>query len=253
MRITNGKEPQSDRLYQQIAEKVAEIIASGEYPVGSRLPSERKLAERFNISRPTIREAIIALEIAGCVEVKAGSGVYVLGGNSSIIANTALDISAFEILEARLCIEGEAAALAAKSITDTELEELRSVLNLMVAENRNKNVSENADEMFHLVIAKATHNEAIMSVCQHLWNLRNNSNVSVSILDKVRSAGSRPRIDEHERILDALIRRDADGARKAMQDHLHRVVAQLLDSAEALAVEEAKKVVELKRQRFFKR
>jgi DNA-binding FadR family transcriptional regulator len=67
----------SGRLYQRVAEQLAEVIASGEYPVGSRLPAERKLAERFNVSRPTVREAIIALELAGCVEVKGGSGVYV--------------------------------------------------------------------------------------------------------------------------------------------------------------------------------
>ncbi|MCR6651915.1 MAG: GntR family transcriptional regulator [Cellvibrionaceae bacterium] len=75
-------EIQSGRLYQRVAEQLAEVIASGEYPVGSRLPAERKLAERFNVSRPTVREAIIALELAGCVEVKGGSGVYVTSGRS---------------------------------------------------------------------------------------------------------------------------------------------------------------------------
>lgn len=238
------------RLYQRVAEQLAEVIASGEYPVGSRLPAERKLAERFNVSRPTVREAIIALELAGCVEVKGGSGVYVTSGSSSGLASTELDVGAFEILEARLMFESETAAVAAKTITEGELADLRAALNSMIAENEQETVSENADEIFHLLIAKATHNEAIVSVCKHLWSLRNNSNVSASILDKVRQAGSRPRIDEHARILDALEKRDANAARDAMRDHLNRVVDQLLDSTEAQAVEDALRKVNRERERF---
>ena len=120
----------------------------------------------------------------------------------------------------------------------------------MVAENELEQVSENADEIFHLLIAKATHNEAIVSVCKHLWSLRNSSNVSTSILEKVRQAGSRPRIDEHARILEALEKRDSAGAREAMRDHLNRVVEQLLDSTEAQAVEEALRKVSRERERF---
>lgn len=250
MRSIRGTDGGSDRLYQRVAEQLAEVIASGEYPVGSRLPAERKLAERFNVSRPTVREAIIALELAGCVEVKGGSGVYVTSGSSSNLAATELDVGAFEILEARLCFESEAAALAAKSITDEELNELRAALASMVAENEQEQVTEYADELFHLIIAKATHNEAIVSVCKHLWSLRNSSNVSTSILDKVRRAGSRPRIDEHQRILEAIERRDPEAARDAMRDHLHRVVDQLLDSTEAQAIEDARKKVSLERERF---
>lgn len=240
----------SGRLYQRVAELLAEVIASGEYPVGSRLPAERKLAERFNVSRPTVREAIIALELAGCVEVKGGSGVYVTSGSSQGLTGTDLDIGAFEILEARLIFESEAAAIAAKVITDEELTDLRAALKSMVAENEQKQVSENADEIFHLLIAKATHNEAIISVCKHLWELRNHSKVSASILDKVRQAGSRPRIEEHVSILEALERRDSAAAREAMREHLSRVVEQLLDSTEAQAVEDAKRKVSRERERF---
>lgn len=245
-----SKAGQSGRLYQRVAEQLADVIASGEYPVGSRLPAERKLAERFNVSRPTVREAIIALELAGCVEVKGGSGVYVTSGSSQGLAGTDLDIGAFEILEARLIFESEAAAIAAKVITDEELADLRAALKSMVAENEQKQVSENADEIFHLLIAKATHNEAIISVCKHLWELRNQSKVSASILDKVRQAGSRPRIEEHVSILEALEQRDSAAAREAMREHLSRVVEQLLDSTEAQAVEDAKRKVSRERERF---
>jgi DNA-binding FadR family transcriptional regulator len=243
----------SGRLYQRVAEQLAEVIASGEYPVGSRLPAERKLAERFNVSRPTVREAIIALELAGCVEVKGGSGVYVTSsGNSGALAVADMDMGAFEILEARLIFESEVAAIAARTITDAELVDLRTALASMVAENEQVPVSENADEIFHLLIAKATHNEAIVSVCKHLWSLRNKSLMSASLLKKARQAGSRPRIDDHARILEALELRNSAAAREAMRDHLKRVVEQLLDSAEAAAVEEALRKVNRERERFSK-
>ncbi len=241
----------SGRLYRRVADQLAEVIASGEYPVGGRLPAERKLAERFDVSRPTIREAIIALELAGCVEVKGGSGVYVTSSSSTGIPTSEVDIGPFEILEARLMFESEAAARAATAITDEEVESLREALQLMVEENAQEQISEHADEQFHLLIAKATHNEAIVSVCTHLWSLRNQSRVSVRILEKVRQAGSRPRIEEHQAVFEAIEKRDPNAARAAMSEHLKRVVEQLLDTTEAEAVEQARQKINRERERFF--
>ncbi|MBL4826195.1 MAG: FadR family transcriptional regulator [Spongiibacteraceae bacterium] len=238
------------RLYQYVAEKLAESITSGEFLAGTRLPAERKLAERYDVSRPTIREAIIALELAGCVEVKAGSGVYVTDSTDAGFKSSEMDIGPFEILQARILIEGEAAGLAARLIDDSEIEELKIVLQEMVEENETDSVTESADEKFHLLIAKATRNEAIVSVCEHLWRLRNNSSISARILEKVRGTGSKPRIDEHQDILEALTKRDPEGARLAMRDHLNRVIKQLLDATEAEAVEAARRQVERDRERF---
>ena len=100
------------RLYRRILDQMLILIDSGEFPVGGRLPPERELAERFKVSRPTVREAIIALEARGRVEVKTGSGIYVLPFNSGGDRYDA-SISAYELTEARALIEGEAAALAA--------------------------------------------------------------------------------------------------------------------------------------------
>lgn len=243
----------SGRRYQRVAEEIVKSILSGEYPVGSRLPAERKLAEQFDVSRPTIREAIIALELANCVEVKGGSGVYVTSNGANALAETRLDAGAFEILEARLVIESEIAAVAAQTITDEDLRALRATLESMKEENTHETLSEKADEQFHLLIAKATQNEVFVSVCTHLWEMRNNSNVSASILDKVRQAGSRPRIEEHQAILEALEQRNPDAARGAMKEHLKRVVEQLLESTEAQAIEEAVNKVQRERQRFLKK
>src|SRR5579859_6975796 len=117
--------PESGRLYERVAEELAQRIAAGEYPVGRRLPSERDLAQAYTVSRPTIREAIIALELDGLVEVRLGSGVYVTarlprGGEAG-----AMDVGPFELLEARRAIEGESAALAAGLISDEQLQELQ--------------------------------------------------------------------------------------------------------------------------------
>lgn len=238
------------RLYQRVAEQLASVIAEGEYPPGSRLPAERKLAERFDVSRPTVREAIIALELAGCVEVRGGSGVYVSAESTNTLSSAEFAVGPFDILEARIHVEGEAAELAAKRITDEEIAEIKDALEAMVQENEQEPICEKADNNFHMLIAKATKNEAIASACAHLWALRDNSPVSARILEKVRQSGSRPRIEEHKHILDALERRDPAGAKAAMREHLSRVIQQLLDATEAEAVEEARRKIAFNRERF---
>ena len=106
------------RLFWRIVDKIESLINQGEFSAGSRLPPERELAEMFDVSRPTIREAIIALEVRGRVEVKTGSGVYVVEQKNASIKSK--EISAFELTQARALIEGEIAALAAQSITEEE-------------------------------------------------------------------------------------------------------------------------------------
>src|SRR5690349_4891057 len=92
--------PEPRRLYEQIAQKLATAIASGEYELGQRLPSERELAQAFGVSRPTVREAIIALELDELVEVRLGSGVYVINRQPPAGAASYKDIGFFELLEA---------------------------------------------------------------------------------------------------------------------------------------------------------
>ena len=125
---------ESPRLYKSVLNKMLVLINSDEFPVGGRLPPERELAERFDVSRPTIREAIIALEVMNRVQVKTGSGIYVLE-HHSLLSGGIGHISPFELTEARALIEGEVVALASAHITQKELQQLENSLHEMLEEN----------------------------------------------------------------------------------------------------------------------
>src|SRR3954470_6781488 len=108
------------RLYEQIAHQLASAISAGKYEIGQRLPSERELAQSFSVSRPTLREAIIALELDELVEVRAGSGGYVTNREPPTGQAGVKDIGPFELLEARRAIEGEACALPGPPMDDAQ-------------------------------------------------------------------------------------------------------------------------------------
>jgi GntR family transcriptional repressor for pyruvate dehydrogenase complex len=217
------------RLYLQVADQLMELIGQGTPTPGERLPSERDLAEQFGVSRPTIREAMIALEIAGLVEIRSGSGVYVVetAGNSLPVAQDQ-GPGPFEILEARRLIEGEACALAAERLSDEQLSELEALLKEMEQENLQQNATEKADEKFHCLIADAAGNSAISATVNWLWQLRNESVISTHFHQRVREEGSRPIIADHRKILAALKEGDPAAARRAMRKHLQRVIDTLL-------------------------
>ena len=218
------------RLYLQVAEQLQAMIESGALEAGSRLPSERDLAGQFGVSRPTIREAMIALEIAGLVEVRSGSGVYVLeqGDNPGAIHDVQ-GPGPFEILEARKLIEGETCALAAERISDAQLASLQLLLDEMAEENRRETITEQADEKFHCLIAEAAGNSALSATISWLWRLRNESEISTFFHQRMREEGDRPLLEDHQAILDALRRRDAAASRAAMTRHLQRVIDHLLE------------------------
>lgn len=241
----------TQRLYERIAQKLASSIARGEYKVGQRLPSERELAQNFSVSRPTIREAIIALELDHLVEVRVGSGVYVTNTEPPGGKAGATDIGPFELLEARRSIEGEVCALAATRIDDAQLAELAALVDEMRTENEHDvMLSEDADRRFHEVIAAATQNSGMIAVVKMLWDARTRSPQSRSLSAKVRATGVKPRIDEHTAILKALKQRDAEGAREAMRDHLTRVIDALLKATEVQELERARRQIAEQRKRY---
>ena len=116
------------RLYRQIADQIRTLIRAGEFTAGSRLPPERDLARQLGVSRPSVREALIALEVEGLVDVRIGSGIYVLGPGRNGNDRVQVASGPFELLRARGVIEGECAALAAKSAKKAQIEAIEEAL-----------------------------------------------------------------------------------------------------------------------------
>lgn len=242
---------ESQRLYERIAQQIADEIARGVYAVGQRLPSERDLAQKFQVSRTTVREAMIALELDGLVDVRTGSGVYVTHKSPPEGANGSRDVGPFELLEARRAIEGEACAMAAVRITEEQLDQLTQLIKEMRNENkRSVEMSEAADRRFHELIAAATENSGMITAVQMLWDARVRSPQNRSMSAKVRALGIKPRIEEHVAIVSALKKRDSAAARAAMRDHLTRVLEATFEATETEELEKAKAQLDAKRKRF---
>jgi DNA-binding FadR family transcriptional regulator len=238
---------ESTRLYQQVAASISASIASGTFQPGQRLPSERDLADEFGVSRPTVRRAVIALEMRGLLEARQGSGVYVRLDQPPPPVKD-LDIGAFEQAEARRLFEGEAAALAATLITDEELGYLEALVTEMNSEESTKEQSELADRQFHITIAQATRNSAIVRVVENTWDLRYKSRLCMQMLEKARHVRKRPLNDEHQDIIESLRTRDPKAARAAMQTHLGGLIENLLLTAELEAMEQTRERLASKRE-----
>ena len=241
--------PSNGRLYQRVAQRLFQELANGKYAVGDRLPAERELAIEHEVSRPAVREAMIALEVQGLIDVRVGSGAYVrrLPG---INDRPGFNVTAFELTEARLLFEGESAALAATNITDAELDELEALVRQISKENQRRGVTENADFDFHMLIARATRNLAIVNTIEELWRVRSTSPECALLHAKARAANVRPVVEEHSSIVEALRTRDPAKARAAMRAHLGSVIDHLLFATEEQALAKAREAVASTRRRF---
>ncbi len=211
---------ESRRLYRQIADQIASLIEKGEYRSGGRLPPERDLAKQLGVSRPSVREALIALEVEGYVEVRIGSGVYVLGPRPSTAATLPADSGPFELIRARWLIEGECAALAAKNATKAQVRAMEEALDEMDSERERGIMPLASDRTFHLRIGEACGNSALALVVKTLWDqrtgplfLRLEHHFDTPSLWNVA-------IREHREIVAAIARHDAAGARAAMRRHM---------------------------------
>ena len=237
------------RLYYSVAQEITKLIDNGSYPPGSRLPGERELAERLNVSRVTIREAEIALQAIGRLDIRTGSGVYVLDAVDR--KNGGLpQVSAFELTEARSLFESEAAALAAMHISDELLTKLEVYQQRMGDSSLDDEASEQADRDFHLAIAAASGNAAVRYVIEILWMMRTDIEAVKEAYESVCSEDAGVRGDEHAEILEALRSRDAHAARRAMRQHFTRLIESMLDVAEERAIRELREQSTKSRRRF---
>lgn len=237
------------RLYQSIATKILSMIESGEFPIGSRLPGERDLAERFGVSRVTIREAEIALEAQGWIAIKTGSGVYVRP--RPIDAQGALpDVSAFDLTAARTVIEAEAAALAAGRLTDADIDELQALVGAMSDPDATEEMAGEYDRRFHLAIARMSGNPVVEYCIQLIWRMRNELPRVRQVYAHVCHQHDDTRTDEHAAILDALKTRDPAAARNAMRNHFQRLFESMLEATESQALAEIRNRTRQDRERF---
>jgi len=235
---------QNRRLYLQIADQLREAIMRGEYPPGSHLPPERELSRLLGVSRTSVREALIALEIGGLVRVRVGSGVEVLAAGDATQADAEAwetdpelaaeldlgqdlerEVPPFALLEARRLVEPEAAALAALQASDEQLAGIRAAYERNVADNLQGSRTHPGDRLFHIRIAEASGNPAYALLLRHLLGHRYGT--LFQRLQALYTPADMPRRSEteHRAILDALLARQPERAREAMASHLDAVIA----------------------------
>jgi GntR family transcriptional regulator, transcriptional repressor for pyruvate dehydrogenase complex len=219
------------RLSDLVSERLLAAIREAHLPPGSKLPSERELGDQFGVSRTVIREAVRDLAARGILEVRSGSGATVARVDSSNVSDA---ITLFlrrkglldprKIHEVRQTIELQTVRLAARHGTDEHIAEIRRTHERLAEVQSDPEEASNADVEFHRAIAKATENELFLMLVDSLSDV---------MLDVRRATvGREGRIQigirHHELIVEALERRDVEGAVGAMRDHL-------LDSLEAFS------------------
>ena len=224
---------QPRRLYQEIALQVQANIEKGALPVGARLPSERELAEQLKVSRPSVREALIALEVEGVVEVRPGAGVFVCAPLRPFPSYASSE-GPLEIMRARIAIEGETAAMAAKQMRDADIRELGRILETMDPHLHFQDFYLPADRAFHLYIAEKAGNSVLVRIVAELFDARH-SPLSLQFGKHFENAITRGQaVTEHKVVIEALSSRNPASAKKAMQRHLrsahNRLTKQIEDN-----------------------
>ncbi|MCG0277137.1 MAG: FadR family transcriptional regulator [Thermanaeromonas sp.] len=221
------------KIYEEIVNQIKELIGEGNLKPGDRLPSERELAERLHVSRASVREALSALAAMGVITIRPGEGTFVQAvRNGAIVEPLAMALlmdrqATLDLLEAREILETETAALAARRACPEEMEKLEEIIKEMEVELEEGRLGEETDVRFHLTIAEAAHNSVL-------------SRLMYTVSDTIRQAlrSSRQRLYQtpenaeklylqHKAIYEAIISRDARGARRAMADHLKFVAREL--------------------------
>lgn len=218
-------EPQ--RLYRQIADQLRALLIRGEFPPGTRLPAERDLAKQLGVSRPSVREALIALEVSGWVEVRVGSGVYALDRSLHHVTSVALPAAEaewgpLELIRARRVIEGETAAIAAAMAKRKHIDAISRAITGMRELVERRMMPLEGDREFHLAVVDACGNTVLSETVQTFWESRRGPIFTRlgGHFETVKVWVSA--IEEHEAVRDAIAEHDAPGARAAMHRHMDK-------------------------------
>lgn len=230
-RLLRGK-----RFYQVVARRIARLIEENSHDPNWRLPSERELAEELGVSRPSVREAVIALEMRGIVEVRGRAGIVVLPTPLNLInfdtINTDVGAGPFEILEARMAVEASAASMAATRATSYDHLQLEESIAAMQQGSASLDGRDPADREFHRIIAAMTGNAVIVSMVDALWTQQESSRMWKAIHHRIYKPDVQPMwIGHHYGILAAIKSRNPEGAYKAMWQHISTVANELLEAS----------------------
>lgn len=213
---------ESRRQYQLVADRIRVLIEEEGVTPGSRLPAERELAAKLGVSRPSLREALIALEIDGRVEIRGGSGVYVCAPPASGgSATSSLGDSPAELMQARAVLEGAVIMLAAARVTPEGLRRLKDALAAMQADHARGTKPVEADRRFHLCIAEMAGNTVLVDMVGALFDGRN-SPIAARMSGEVEALPQawQVALGEHEAIYRALEARNPQAAAAALSSHL---------------------------------
>jgi GntR family transcriptional regulator, transcriptional repressor for pyruvate dehydrogenase complex len=223
----------STRIYEEIVRQVKQLIAEGRLKSGDRLPPERELAEKFVVSRTSVREALRALESLGLIEIRAGEGTFVRQVSlDALVGPLALMMTSQreaigELFEARRVLEPAIAALAASRATPDEVQEMERILESQAREVAAGRTGLAEDAAFHTAVGAAAHNHAITRIVHAIMDL-----LTQSREESLNTPGRPTRShQDHRRILQAIAKRDPSAARQAMLDHLVAVEALVLGTA----------------------
>jgi DNA-binding FadR family transcriptional regulator len=213
------------RLYRQVADHLRELIDNGDFPAGGRLPTERELAERLGISRPTVREALIALEVEGRVRIRVGSGIYVTEAPAAPVAalHTLQPVEGpIELLRAREFVEGAVAAEAATLVRPADVEAMDDVIARMAAGGHPSQETVALDREFHTTVAAILGNAVLVRFVGELFDQRVNPYFGRLASYFENEETWRVAIEEHRAVRDAIVARDPERAREAMRHHLQQ-------------------------------
>jgi GntR family transcriptional repressor for pyruvate dehydrogenase complex len=210
------------RLYEQVVSEIEAWIAENGLEVGARLPPERELAAKLGVSRATISQALVAMEVVGMVSVRHGDGVVLLEPAGSTKVVNALRRHAQqlpEIIEARDALETKLAALAAERRTESDLAAMDEALEFMERDIASGGRGVEGDERFHAAVTAAGHSPLLAKLMVEISDLIRETRIA-SLAQPDRPASS---LQGHRKIADAIRARDAAAAALAMQHHVAMV------------------------------
>lgn len=212
------------RLYRQIAEQLRSLISQGEFAAGTRLPAERDLARQLGVSRPSVREALIAMEVEGWVEVRTGSGVYVLDRSNRAktpqLAPT--EWGPLELIRARRVVEGEIASMVALQAKRKDIEAMRKAISAMKSDASRGVLPLEGDRAFHTAIVEACGNVVLIETVQSFWDSRRGPLFTRLGGHFETTKSWQSAIAEHEAIFAAICAHDGPAARTAMHAHMDK-------------------------------